>query len=172
MLSMGGPSLPRLPQFSPASRANSKRNYQYETSSVCAFRSSYFDHRMHFKPAWGCAALCHGWYRDRVRDGNCRMAYYLATKMKPLILHLKGCYFDAIRSGSKGVEYRLAEKWARRLIGKEFSEIHLLRGYPKKGDTSRLLRRKWRGCKMEQITHPHFGQSQVCVVAIDVTEAV
>lgn len=50
-----------------------------------------------------------------------------------LRLNLKGCYFDAIRDGTKTHEYRLAAKWEKRLAGKTYDEILLLRGYPKRG---------------------------------------
>ena len=88
---------------------------------------------------------------------------------RPLRLHLKGCYFDAIRAGTKTHEYRLADKWEKRLAGKSYDEIHLLRGYPKRGDESRVLRRVWRGYNIEWLTHPHFGCGSVRVLAIDVT---
>jgi hypothetical protein len=93
----------------------------------------------------------------------------LQRMVGPLRLHLKGCYFDAIRDGTKTHEYRLAEKWEKRLAGKTYNELHLLRGYPKRGDESRLLRRAWRGYKIAWLTHPHFGSGNVRVLAIDVT---
>lgn len=85
-----------------------------------------------------------------------------------LRLHLKGEYFDAIRAGTKPFEYRLAEKWEPRLQGHTFDEIHLFRGYPKRGDESRTLRRQWRGYTRETRQHPHFGPDPVQVLAIDV----
>lgn len=93
----------------------------------------------------------------------------LKRMVRPLRLNLKGCYFDAIRDGEKTHEYRLADKWQRRLEGKAFPEIHLLRGYPKRGDESRILRRQWRGYTVETRQHPHFGPDPVRVLAIDVT---
>jgi hypothetical protein len=90
--------------------------------------------------------------------------------VRPLRLNLKGCYFDAIKAGTKTHEYRLAEKWENRLAGKTYDEIHLLRGYPKRGDESRILRRAWNGYTIEMIQHPHFGDKLVRVLAIDVTK--
>ena len=90
--------------------------------------------------------------------------------VRPLRLNLKGCYFDAIKSGIKTHEYRLAEKWEKRLAVKTYDEIHLLRGYPKRGDEIRILRRAWNGYTVEMIQHPHFGDKPVRVVAIDVTK--
>ena len=86
------------------------------------------------------------------------------AKVAVLRLNLKGCYFDAIRDGTKVKEYRLAEKWEKRLAGMKYNEILLLRGYPKRGDGSR----KWSGYKMETRTHPHFGAAPVRVLTIDV----
>lgn len=87
-----------------------------------------------------------------------------------LRLNLKTEYFNAIRDGSKPEEYRLASKWEKRIVGKTFDEIHLLLGYPKRGDESRILRRKWNGYKVVERTHPHFGPDPVLVLAIDVTQ--
>lgn len=85
-----------------------------------------------------------------------------------LRLNLKGVYFDAIKAGTKPHEFRLAKTWERRLAGRVFDEIHLLRGYPKRGDESRILRRQWRGFDVRKIRHPHFGARAVRVLAFDV----
>jgi hypothetical protein len=85
-----------------------------------------------------------------------------------LRLHLKGCYFEAIRDGLKTEEFRLSEKWERRLSGKTFDEVHLFLGYPKRGDESRVLRRVWLGYRKIEILHPHFGSKPVIVCAINV----
>jgi len=87
------------------------------------------------------------------------------------ILHLsvKGIYFSQIKVGLKLDEYRLkSEYWAKRLINKEYDEIHIKLGYPKKGDRSRILIRPWRGYIETQITHEHFGCDPVDVFAIHV----
>lgn len=87
-----------------------------------------------------------------------------------LHLNLKGCYFDAIRDGSKPKEYRLADTWEKRLTGKTFAAVHLMRGYPHRDDTGRHLLREWKGFTIETILHPHFGPAQVRVCAIDVSQ--
>jgi hypothetical protein len=90
--------------------------------------------------------------------------------VKPLVLHLKREYWEAIRDGTKLEEYReRGPYWGRRLRNKEFSEVVLLLGYPKAGDESRTLRRKWKGYRETNITHPLFGEN-VPVFAIDVSE--
>lgn len=93
--------------------------------------------------------------------------------MKPLTLHLKREFWEAIRDGSKKEEFRLRTPyWTTRLDGQMFSEVILLCGYPKRGDDSRTLRRKWKGYKKKLTRHAHFGKGLVSVYAIDVSEAV
>jgi len=90
--------------------------------------------------------------------------------VKPLVLHLKREYWEAIRDGTKTEEYReRGPYWGRRLRNKEFMGIVLLLGYPKAGDESRTLRRRWKGYREKNITHPLFGEN-VPVFAIDVSE--
>lgn len=93
---------------------------------------------------------------------------------KPLVrilhLHLKGEYFDEIRAGRKRKEFRLAKIWQKRLEGKEFDEIHIYRGYPKRGSPGQTIYRRWNGYTAETITHPHFGSKPVKVFAIDVSK--
>ncbi|RTL29332.1 MAG: ASCH domain-containing protein [Burkholderiales bacterium] len=89
--------------------------------------------------------------------------------MPVLHLNLKAEYFDAIASGEKCEEYRLATAyWARRLQGRQFDGIVLKKGYPKREDASRTLARPWAGFSIKTITHPHFGQAPVQVFAITV----
>lgn len=104
----------------------------------------------------------------------CDGGVLMQRRVRVLRLNLKGCYFDAIREGTKTKEYRLAEKWEKRIrngcyrIGVD--EILLLRGYPKRGDESRVMRRIWNGYTIEEIQHEHFGPQKVRVLAIDVTK--
>lgn len=87
-----------------------------------------------------------------------------------LHLPLKTEYFDAIRAGKKLKEYRLRNNyWRKRLEGKEYDNIILTKGYPPRDDQHRRIKRKWNGCTIETITHPHFGQDPVEVYAIDVS---
>lgn len=91
-----------------------------------------------------------------------------------LTLHLKGEYFDQIKSGEKLFEYRLKnDYWTRRLIeknglAKPFRRIMLCRGYPAKGDQENRMIRPWFGLTVETITHPHFGTDPVGVYSIPV----
>ena len=82
---------------------------------------------------------------------------------------MKGIYFDQIASGEKGEEYRLMTPyWRKRLEGKQFDGIEVLKGYPKAGDASRTCERPWRGYTTKTIEHPHFGAGPVEVFAIRV----
>lgn len=92
--------------------------------------------------------------------------------MATLYLALKGEYFDAIKAGEKLEEYRYRSPyWRRRLEGRTYDAIELVRGYAKAGDTERRLRRPWRGYRETTITHEHFGPNPVEVFAIDVRPA-
>lgn len=94
-------------------------------------------------------------------------------EMKELILHVKKCYFESIRDGKKSLEYREKTKyWEKRLLNCEYSGIQLHCGYPKTGDNSRIIRRRWKGFIEETIVHDHFGGRSVSVFSIDVSEAI
>lgn len=88
--------------------------------------------------------------------------------MKTLHLNLFGHFWDDINAGIKLYEYRRASIWLKRLDGKPFDVILLKKGYPKRGDTSRIIERPWRGFELQTITHPHFGAWPVEVCAIRV----
>lgn len=91
--------------------------------------------------------------------------------MRTLVLNLKREYWEAIRNGSKTVEYRLvSDYWRKRLDGKTFDSIELRLGYPRAGDESRIIGRKWRGLTVGAITHSLFGTDEVEVFQIDVSE--
>ena len=88
-----------------------------------------------------------------------------------LTLRVKGEYFDAIKSGEKTFEYRLVTGyWARRIIGRDYKNVIVTKGYPKRDDTSRIMKFPWRGYTNETITHPHFGDKPVKVFSIRVGE--
>jgi ASC-1-like (ASCH) protein len=61
-------------------------------------------------------------------------------KKRILYLHIKGKYFEQIKSGKKSEEYRLFNNfWCARLDMRTFDEVHILKGYPKKSDLTRRL---------------------------------
>lgn len=89
--------------------------------------------------------------------------------MRVLRLNLKREYWEQIRDGVKVVEFRLQTPyWRKRLIGVEYEEVHLLLGYPRRGDESRIIRKRWNGVTEDRIIHNHFGAAPVDVFAIDV----
>lgn len=88
-----------------------------------------------------------------------------------LFLPLKAVYFDAIAAGEKLEEYRLVTPyWRQRLVGRSYDAIELMRGYPRRDDPARRLRRPWRGYTIKTIHHEHFGAQPVSVFAIDVRQ--
>lgn len=89
--------------------------------------------------------------------------------MKTLHLNLKKEYFDAIRDGTKKLEYRLRTRfWMRIIEGKDFDQVLFKSGYPPAGDENRIMSRAWFGYEIQTITHPHFGPEPVEVYAIRV----
>lgn len=91
------------------------------------------------------------------------------------VLHipLKGIYFDEIVAGTKSLEYRIAnEYWKKRLEGRQYDYIELSRGYPKRDDMTRRHRVHWRGYTMTMLQHEHFGDEELEVYAIDVSESI
>lgn len=93
--------------------------------------------------------------------------------MVDLIIPLKGIYFDQIKAGTKTEEFRLFnDYWKKRLIGRDYNQIILTKGYPQAKDVERRLVVKWKGYTVRTIQHPHFGDEPVEVFAIDVSEHV
>jgi hypothetical protein len=92
-------------------------------------------------------------------------------KKRVLTLHLKQCWFEEIKSGLKPFEYRAAsEYWRKRLVGREYDEVHLMLGYPTSNDADRIIRRKFNGVFPAVVSnHSEFGTGQVPVYAIDVS---
>lgn len=89
----------------------------------------------------------------------------------PRVLHLPvmAQYFAEIKAGVKPFEFRLITNyWRTRLEGRDYDEVHIKLGYPKSGDSSRILIRPWCGYEEQVITHPHFGADPVQVFAIRV----
>jgi hypothetical protein len=86
-----------------------------------------------------------------------------------LQLALKSEYFDAIQSGEKTEEYRLAnDYWRKRLVGRDYDSIILTKGYPRRNDKSRRMEFRFQRPTIKTITHPHFGLDPVEVFAIPV----
>lgn len=87
---------------------------------------------------------------------------------KILNLHLKSKWWYKIESGEKNIEFRLnTEFWRKRLIGKNYDEIHFWLGYPKKTDTKKLLIKYFLGVSEKSIIHEEFGDKPVSVFCIN-----
>jgi hypothetical protein len=93
-------------------------------------------------------------------------------KKRILRLHMKAKYWHEIKAGRKPFEYRLAnDYWESRLRGAPYDEVHVLLGYPKNGDESKLIRCKWIDYpRQERLVHPEWENKPVMVYAIDVTQ--
>jgi hypothetical protein len=92
--------------------------------------------------------------------------------MKTLYIPVKGEYFHEIQGGTKTEEFRLDnENWQKKLIGRDYDNIVITLGYPKKDDASRRLEFPYRGYSRKTITHPHFGPKPVAVFAIMLRES-
>jgi len=84
-------------------------------------------------------------------------------------LHVKGEYFDQIKSGEKGEEYReMTDYWIKRLAKAPFDKIIIYNAYPERGDTENIIERPWRGFETKIITHKHFGNKPKELIAIKV----
>ena len=89
--------------------------------------------------------------------------------MKALTLHVKHCYFVAMKDGSKPEEFRLYnDYWRKRLENNPYSHILIFSGYPKRGDTSKQLLVPYNGYTVRMLTHEHFGADPVKVFAIKI----
>lgn len=126
----------------------------------------------------GTVAIWEQWRHHGTQDsndrihGNWRHIMSDTKTTKVLRLNLKREYWEAIRDEEKRCEYRLANAyWKKRLEKRDYKEVHLCLGYPKTGDESRVLKRKWFAPPQIEITHKHFGERPVIVYAIKVSEA-
>jgi len=86
---------------------------------------------------------------------------------KILHINLKTQYFNEIKQGTKVFEYRLKnDYWTKRLVNKEYDEIHLKLGYPKADDKNKIIIVPFLGYEVQKITHKEFGASAVEVFAL------
>lgn len=102
-------------------------------------------------------------------DCDCKSPESSCSDVSVLRLNLKRKWWEQIRDGEKTTELRrVTDFWRKRLVGRDYDEIHLCLGYPKKGDDSRVLKRKWKGHFVATIKHEEFGVDPVDVFCIDV----
>jgi hypothetical protein len=87
-----------------------------------------------------------------------------------LHLNLKAVYYDQIASGQKKFENRLVtEYWEKRLIDREYENVIVKRGYPKRGENQMVF--PYRGYTHRTIKHEHFGDRLVRVFSIELRAA-
>lgn len=93
-----------------------------------------------------------------------------------LHLHVKTCYFEAIKAGTKTEEYRLHNAhWVGQLVdlptgrARAFDAVVIHNAY--RGGAENRLEFPWRGWRLRGITHPHFGRAEVTVFAIQLFPA-
>lgn len=101
--------------------------------------------------------------------GNTRTSRSAWGEVMDLTLPLKGIYFDQIARGEKLFEYRLhTPYWDRRIVGRQYDNLVLTRGYPKGGGVEGLTRltMPYRGYVPQRLKHEHFGPDEVPVLAI------
>lgn len=93
--------------------------------------------------------------------------------MRILHLHVKKKYFDQIKAGKKNEEYRRETPyWRKRLVfAAEPNLIMVYCGYPKKGDSSRILLFRYAGYyHAHGFLHEEFGAKPVNVFVIPLRE--
>jgi ASC-1-like (ASCH) protein len=77
-----------------------------------------------------------------------------------LHLNLKAEYFDDIKNGKKPFEFRLDnEYWRKKLMRRNYDEVHFKCGYPSRDDKSKIIKKKYIGYEMKSIKHKHFGNT-------------
>ena len=82
-----------------------------------------------------------------------------------LHLHVKTVYYNAIKSGEKVTENRLANAyWAKRLNGRSYDGVVVYDAY--RPGSKHRVEFPWRGFDQRTIVHPHFGPGPVVVYAI------
>jgi len=87
--------------------------------------------------------------------------------IKVLSLNLTYRWFDLIKSDKKKVEYRVvSDFWKIRIEDKDFDEIHIFRGYPKKGlngyASGVIQKFKWNGYEKKIVNYPVLEQEINC----------
>ena len=88
-------------------------------------------------------------------------------KQKILFLSVKKKYFEMIKQGIKTEEYReLNNYWFKKLVNKNYDEIIISLGYPKKNDISKRISFKYEGYTLGNIKHEEWNYENKRVFAI------
>ncbi len=76
--------------------------------------------------------------------------------MSTLNLHLKRKYWEQVKRGKKKEEYRKVNKFWSKILSKDYEQIKLYLGYPKKGETEKVIVLPYRGYEKKTIKHEIF----------------
>lgn len=86
---------------------------------------------------------------------------------RTLILPLKRHWFEAIRDGTKPLEYRLYNPyWCSRLENQHYDRVRFMLGYPKADQTDRIIDAPYRGYEITTVTSPEWDNIPQTVFAI------
>lgn len=80
-----------------------------------------------------------------------------------LRLPVKREYFNQIKAGTKTEEYREV---------KEYDEVWITLGYPSSSEQDKIIKFKFTGYEVKNITHKEFGNKEVEVYAIKLEERI
>lgn len=92
--------------------------------------------------------------------------------MKVLRLAVRKEYFEQIKAGIKKEEYRLIKPYWIKRLAKEYDQVWITLGYPKKIEKEKVLKFKYAGFCSKKINHKEFGISDVEVYAIKLGEKI
>lgn len=86
---------------------------------------------------------------------------------RTLILPLKRHWFEAIKAGTKPLEFRLYnDYWRRRLEGQHYDRVRFMLGYPKADQPDRILECDYHGYDITEVTSPEWNNIPQKVFAI------
>jgi len=91
--------------------------------------------------------------------------------MMVLHFHVKSEYFKRIQAGIKLFEFRLLEKWSKRIEGKTFTHIIIYDAY-KKASNDTVMKFEWNGAQKKRIKLKFFGKYSVSVYAFNLEKRV
>ncbi len=92
--------------------------------------------------------------------------------MRILKLAVKKQYFYEIKLGIKKEEFRMIKDYWIKRLQKNYDEVHITLGYPKKDEINKILKFKFTGYEEKEIIHKEFGNKPTKVYAIKLEERI
>lgn len=92
--------------------------------------------------------------------------------MRILKLVVKKQYFYEIKLGIKKEEFRMIKDYWIKRLQKNYDEVHITLGYPKKDEINKILKFKFTGYEEKEIIHKEFGNKPTKVYAIKLEERI